>query len=210
MNEIYSEDIVIELPININNLKLTVICRVVENEDPFYDFLINLTQIDNHLFIHPILYSLCKFNNKGLVDVIAPINNEYNNEEKLLCIIKALDRHKSKKNLKKIEGLPPKKYIQNKQFYETLNPLFGDKIVNLLQEYFDIIATSIEELTPSDLSPHKIILKEGAKPIKQKFYRLTKLKSDILQEIIAKLVEQRLIEPSSSEWSSSIALVPKF
>ena len=64
---------------------LMVNWRIVEKEDPFYDILINLkTQIDCKLFTHPIIYSLCQITPEGVIDVIAPINNNYENEEKLL------------------------------------------------------------------------------------------------------------------------------
>jgi len=58
----YSEGYVVRVPIKINNLDIIVNCRIVEKQDPFYDILINLkTQIDNRLFIHPMVYSLCQF-----------------------------------------------------------------------------------------------------------------------------------------------------
>lgn len=52
-------------------------------------------------------------------------------------------------------------------------------------------------------------MKPGTKPIKQKYYRFSKFKSDILKEELTKLINKRLIEPSCSEWSSPIVLVPK-
>jgi len=92
MNDDYSEDVLIKVPVKINELELLVTCRIIDKEDPFYDILINLkTQIDNQLFIHPIRYSLCRFNDQGLIEEIKPINNEYDDEEKLLCVIKALN-----------------------------------------------------------------------------------------------------------------------
>ena len=93
----YWESYIIRVPVKINNLMIMVNCRIVEKEDLFYDILINLkTQIDYKLFIHPILYSLCQITPKGLIDVIAPINNDYEDEEKLLCMIKALDEDSKK------------------------------------------------------------------------------------------------------------------
>jgi len=101
MNDDYSEDLLIKVPVKINELELLVTCRIIDKEDPFYDILINLkTQIDNQLFIHPIRYSLCRFNDQGLNDEITPINNEYDDEEKLLCVIKALNHQEAKQQLK--------------------------------------------------------------------------------------------------------------
>ncbi len=209
-NDDYSESYIIRVPVKINNLTLMVNCRIVEKEDPFYDILINLkTQMDYKLFIHPILYSLCQITPEGLIDVIAPINNDYEDEEKLLCVIKALDNESKKDDLKRIEGLPPKQYIHNKHFLNTLNEKYKDDIVKILEENLEIVATSSEELTPSDLPPHKINLIPGANPVKQRSYRLAKFKSDILKEELTKLIDKKLIEPSYSEWSSPVVLVPK-
>ena len=208
-NEEYSEDYIVQIPLKINNFEMIAKCRVVDKEDPFYDILINLkTLVDYKLFIHPTLYSLCYMNDNGLIDVIAPINNTYDEEEKLMCVLKAIP-DENNNDLKKIEGLPPKEYIHNKKFTDTLNKMFREQIIQLLEDYLVIIATSSEELTPSDLSPHKIRLKTGVKPIKQKYYRVTKYKSDILKEELTKLINKKLIEPSYSEWSSPVVLVPK-
>ena len=210
INDDYSEDYLINIPVQINNFHMVATCRVIDKEDPFFDILINLkTQIDHKLFIHPILYSLCQFNDNGSVDEIAPINNQYENEEKLVCFVKAISNESIKKELKKMEGLPPREYIHNEKFINTLNKKYRDQIIKLLEDNIVIIATSSEELTPSNLSPHKIHLKPGARPIKQKFYRISKLKTDILKEELTKLINKRLIEPSYSEWSSPVVLVPK-
>jgi len=48
------------------------------------------TLVDYKLFIHPILYSLCYMNDNGLIDVITPIKNPYDEEEKLMCVLKAI------------------------------------------------------------------------------------------------------------------------
>ena len=89
-----------------------------------------------------------------------------------MCVIKTLNHQEAKQRLKTIEGLPPIKYIYEAVFQSSINSNYREAITKLLEEHIDIIATTSEELTLSDLSPHKIILKEGIKPIKQKFYRL--------------------------------------
>ncbi|OUM64789.1 hypothetical protein PIROE2DRAFT_60435 [Piromyces sp. E2] len=127
--------------------------------------------MDLKMFIHPILYSLCQFYPDGLIKFIAPINNKYEDEEKLMYVIKATPTEKS--DLKKLEGLPPREYINNKVFVNSIEPQYRKIIKKLLETNIDIIATSSEELTSSKLSPHKIRLKPNARPIKQKFYRLT-------------------------------------
>ncbi|ORX75322.1 hypothetical protein BCR32DRAFT_249644 [Anaeromyces robustus] len=173
--------------------------------------LINLkTQIIHKLFIHPIRYSLCRFSPEGLIEEIAPINNEPFKEEKYLYMIKKVDDNSvSKDSLKKLEGLSPNEYIHHENFTKTLKEPIKKKIIELLEKYLDIVATSSEQLTPSILNPHKIRLKLGAKPLKQKYYRLAKFKTDILKEELTKVIENDLIEISFSEWSSPVVLVPK-
>ena len=173
--------------------------------------LINLkTQVDNKLFIHPIRYCLCQVKPDGLVDNIASINNQPLEEDKLLCMLKKVPEEGDlKNNLKKIEGLPPKEYIHHPNFKAYLNEKYRDTIIALLENFIVVVATSTEELTPSKLKPYKIKLKANAKPFKQRYYRLSKFKSDILKNEIIKLIHKQLIEPFCSEWSSPIVLVPK-
>jgi len=110
--------VIIEVPVKINDFNLLLTCRVVEKEDPFYDILINLkTQMDHNLFIHPMLYSLCQFTPFGLIDVIAPINNDNIDEEKLVCLIKAVPN--APNLLKSIEGLSQENIFIMK-FFKTL------------------------------------------------------------------------------------------
>jgi len=210
-NDDYSEGYIIRIPIKINNnIEINADCRIIDKEEPFFDLLLNLkTQIDNKLFIHPVLYSLCQFTPEGNIKVIAPINNETEEEERLLCVIKGTNFSERKEQLKKIEGLPPQEYIHDSHFLETVPEEFRNETLKVLENNIDIIATSSEELTPSDLPPHRINLKPGVNPIKQRAYRLSKLKSDILKEELTKLIEKKLIEPSCSEWSSPVVLVPK-
>eukprot|EP00833_Pecoramyces_ruminatium_P012634 jgi/Orpsp1_1/1186666/evm.model.d7180000052401.1 len=217
-NDEYSEGKIVKIPVTIGSYTMTVNFRILEKEDPFYDMILNLkTQIDNKLFVHPTLYSLCRINKDGLIDVLAPINNEPLEEEKIMCVIKQVEGENNTSNtpedikakLKKIEGLSPMEYIHHKDFLSTIKDEYQENILKILEENIDIIATSSEELTPSKLAPHKINLKPGAQPVKQKAYRLAKFKSDILKEILKKLIEDKLVEASYSEWSSPVVLVPK-
>ena len=120
-----------------------------------------------------------------------------------------MNHQEVKQQMKTIEGFPTIKYIYDTVFQSTINSNYREATTKLLEEYIDIIATSSEELTPSYSSSHKIILKEGVKPIEQKFYRLSKLKTDILKEELTKLIYKRLNEPSCSKWLLPVILVPK-
>ena len=83
------------------------------------------------------------------------------------------------------------------------------KIKALLNEYEEIIATNTDDLSRSKLLPHAITLKENSAPVKQRTYRLSKAKADILKEELTKLINKKLIVPSHSAWSSPVILIPK-
>jgi len=119
-NDIAMVDVIVE---EVHDKALIDSFRIIDKEDPFYDILINLkAQINNHLFLHSFIYSLCRFNDQSLIDEITPINNEYDDEEKLLCVIKALNHQKkTKQQLESIEGLPPINYMLNTVFQSTIN-----------------------------------------------------------------------------------------
>jgi len=84
----------------------------------------------------------------------------------------------------KIEGLPPLEYIHDKKFKSTLNENYKEQIVKLFEDNIEIVVTSLKELTPLNLSLsfHKNGLKQDDHPIKQRFYGLSKLKSDIFKK----------------------------
>jgi len=107
------------------------------------------------------------------------------------------------------ENISPFDYIHSDKFKGEIDPQFRAMIINLLIEYIDVVATSSEQLTPSDLKPHHIELIKGAVPFKSKFYKLNKVKTVSLKELLKNLINQRLIAPSYSSWSSPIVLVLK-
>ena len=84
----------------------------------------------------------------------------------------------------KIEGLPPLEYIHDKKFKSTLNENYKEQIVKLFEDNIEIVVTSLKELTPLNLrlSFHKNRPKLDDRPIKQRFYGLSKLKSDIFKK----------------------------
>ena len=140
---------------------------------------------------------------------IAKINNQYYDEESIICTIRKVKEANNEKEI--IKELTPMEFIESDEFLSTLNKDYKEQeqTIKILKEMIDIVATSTEELTPSKLSPHKIRLKANAKPVKLRSYRLTKFKSDILKEELTKLIKKGLIEPSCSEWSSPVVLILK-
>jgi len=65
-----------------------------------------------------------------------------------------------------------------------------------------------EDLKTNKLLPHRIDLKQGSTPIKQRAYRLSKIQALALKKELEKLIN-KLVEPSHSPWSSPVVLVLK-
>ena len=85
----------------------------------------------------------------------------------------------------------------------------GERVRKLLNKYRKIIALSTDDLNKTSLYPHAIRLKENSQPVKQRAYRTSKMKADIIKEELTKLLNKGLIAPSQSPWSSPVVLMPK-
>lgn len=60
-----------------------------------------------------------------------------------------------------------------------------------------------------DITPHRITLKEGAKPVRSQPYRTGLHHRDLIKDQVAKQSKLGVIEPSQAEWSFPVVLVPK-
>ena len=83
------------------------------------------------------------------------------------------------------------------------------QLQRLFNDFREVLAINIEELGGSKLLPHTITLEKDTLPIKQKAYRLSKVQAEVLKVEISKLLKHKLIEPSTSPWSSPVILVLK-
>ena len=81
-----------------------------------------------------------------------------------------------------------------------------DKLIN---KYKDIFAEEINQLGRTNITRHKIELEDGTKPIKQQYYKTNPIASKFIQDEIGKLLENRIIKPSKSPWTSPVVLVKK-
>ena len=60
-----------------------------------------------------------------------------------------------------------------------------------------------------DVTPHRITLTEGARPIRSQPYRTGLHHRDLIRDQVAKQTKLGVIEPSQAEWSFPVVLVPK-
>ena len=78
-------------------------------------------------------------------------------------------------------------------------------IVALIQTFPTVFTQSPGR---TNMVEHEIKMLEN-KPIKQSPYRMSPKKQEWIEQEITKMLEHDIIEPSSSEWSSPVVLVPK-
>lgn len=82
-------------------------------------------------------------------------------------------------------------------------------IENLCVKFADIFHIQGDALSTTSLYEHKITLKPNTEPVFSKPYRLPYAQSNEIKKQINQLLEDGIIEPSRSSWSSPILLVPK-
>jgi hypothetical protein len=87
-----------------------------------------------------------------------------------------------------------------------LDPKRAKHITTLVDEYSCVIS---DKPGLTNLCVHHISVKPAVLPIRQKQYRISPKHQAILRGEIDKLLNEGVIEPSSSEWSSPVILVPK-
>lgn len=82
------------------------------------------------------------------------------------------------------------------------------KLHGLINEYGDIFALSPEELGGTNLVQHHINTGDHP-PIRQRAYRVPEAQKRRIEQCIDEMLEQDIIQPSTSPWSSPVVLVRK-
>ena len=97
------------------------------------------------------------------------------------------------------------------------NPVLKDH-PELLQQFLDVLESCKSALPDPDVNlglpperhiQHRILLKPGAQPPKQGIYRLSPSQLQELKRQIQEMLEQGIIEPSTSPWACPVLFVPK-
>lgn len=83
-----------------------------------------------------------------------------------------------------------------------------NELDEILREFQDVLADKDDPLGQTDRVEHKIIT-EHEIPIRQKPYRLSPAQKETLEKELDSQLEKRIIQKSSSPWSSPIVMVPK-
>ncbi|XP_073109864.1 uncharacterized protein [Elaeis guineensis] len=82
------------------------------------------------------------------------------------------------------------------------------QLQDLLQTYEDVFQEP-KTLPPFRIFDHRINLKEGTQPINIKPYKHSTLQKDVIEELIKKMMENGVIQYSSSPYASPVILVKK-
>ena len=102
----------------------------------------------------------------------------------------------------------PKSKIDFDLSSSDLNCEQQQQFQHFLSKNRHVFATSISELGNSDIYSHRIETRDAA-PVTQRFYRQTPKVRQEMERQINELLENDIIEPSSSEWRSPVVMVKK-
>jgi hypothetical protein len=143
-------------------------------------------------------------NNRGIVDIENPTDND---------VIFSLD-HQAQAELFNVEcmtmGQNPTrvKEVLSKLRTDHLNPEEKENLTRLCSQYSDVFYIEGEPLTFTNKVKHCVKTTDDT-PIYTKSYRYPFIHREEVRNQITKMLEQNIIRPSESAWSSPIWVVPK-
>lgn len=100
------------------------------------------------------------------------------------------------------EDIPPTPWVA----YDLIPKVLDGAVRALVEEYKDLWGGQLGKL---DITPHRIQLKEGARPLRCQSYRTGHHNRELIKEQVAKQLKLGVIEPSQAEWSLPVVIVPK-
>lgn len=92
---------------------------------------------------------------------------------------------------------------------ESLNVEEESSIQKICAKFADVFHMEEDPLTVTNISKHKIHLKENAVPVYVKPYRLPHAQKSEIHKQVEKMLDDGIIEETRSEWSSPLLIVPK-
>ena len=90
----------------------------------------------------------------------------------------------------------------------TLAPNQGSQFRKLLLEFADLFAKDIIQLGKTDIVTHKIYT-EDVPPISSRPYMVPLSEQQFINEEIQRMLDNKLIQESTSPWASPVVLVAK-
>jgi hypothetical protein len=111
-------------------------------------------------------------------------------------------------NLNNELNIDRKQKILNQLRVSHLNPTEANAIEDTCLKFQEIFYLEGDKLTFTNQIKHEIIT-ESEKPIFSKSYRYPQIHKKEVKKQITKMLEQNIIQPSTSPWSSPVWVVPK-
>lgn len=94
------------------------------------------------------------------------------------------------------------------QLKKNFPELFKSQLENICSEYIDIFALESEPITVNNLYKQQLRLKDD-EPVYTKNYRSPHSQVEEIQAQVQKLIKDKIVEPSVSQYNSPLLLVPK-
>lgn len=91
----------------------------------------------------------------------------------------------------------------------TDRPELEPQLTKLLAKYRKTVALPGDALGKTNILQHNIKLQPGTQPIYIPAYRLPHSKVEVAEKLVQEMLEQEVIEPSTSPWNFPLILVPK-
>lgn len=104
--------------------------------------------------------------------------------------------------------LPRTKQIETMLRSDHLNPEEKRELITLCKQYTDVFHFPDDKLTFTNQVKHKILTKDE-EPVYTKSYRYPHVHKTEVQKQIQQMLDDEIIRPSCSPWSSPIWIVPK-
>ena len=97
------------------------------------------------------------------------------------------------------------------QLARFLKLLWAARLKEIFEDFLEkpVYARDIDPETRGPFGVARIELKDGAVPMKKKFFRCSGEREEAMDALITKMLDRGWIVPSKSEWAAQAFLVPK-
>ena len=185
-----------ELQISIGSVTFKDYLRVIEKDDLF-ELLIGVDSLKKHKLIlnfnDDMLYTTDKNNFPIRLAPIYYVLRLYADGENNETSEEVVDVDASKPiNITVSLVTANEESLDNKETHvekiiNLIPKLVKDPVTKLFEDFKDILAMKADDLKPTKLLPHRIMLKPGSKSVKQRAYRLSKIQAKALKKKLEKL-----------------------
>lgn len=175
--------------------------------------IFNLCKVTEAMFVDSQEISKGVFIGKGIIDSKNPVLRMVNTTDEFQCI------RNDKIKMEKLENFYIYSINENKYSTERINKLkdvltkqmpstIQNELIQLCESYADIFALKDDKMSINNFYEQKLRLIDQT-PVYIKNYRLAHTQKEEINRQVNNLLENDLIEPSTSNFNSPLILVPK-